>query len=97
VELAAIDAHDRLARDVFDLRKSRGMTQRQLAAKSGIQQAEISRIEAGSSNPTLSTIAALSHALDAELSLAAPGRGKSAKRVGPSVRTPPGSRRGSCA
>jgi transcriptional regulator with XRE-family HTH domain len=45
------------------------MTQRQLAAQSGIQQAEISRIEAGNSNPTLSTIAALTRALGAELSL----------------------------
>jgi DNA-binding XRE family transcriptional regulator len=55
---------------VFHLRKALGLTQRQLAARSGIQQAEISRIEAGSSNPTLSTLDALSHALDAELSLA---------------------------
>jgi transcriptional regulator with XRE-family HTH domain len=68
-ELAAFDAHHLLAREVFDLRKARGMTQRQLAAKSGIQQAEISRIEAGNSNPTLSTIAVLAYALEAELSL----------------------------
>jgi DNA-binding XRE family transcriptional regulator len=57
------------ARAVFDLRKARGWTQRQLAAKSGIQQAEISRIEAGNANPTLSTIAVLADALGAELSL----------------------------
>ena len=69
-ELAAFDAHHRLAREVFDLRTARGLTQRQLAAKSGIQQAEISRIEAGNSNPTLSTIAVLGQALEAELSLA---------------------------
>ena len=68
-ELAAFDAHYRLALEVFDLRKARGMTQRQLAAKAGIQQAEISRIEAGNSNPTLSTIAVLANALGAELSL----------------------------
>ena len=68
-ELAAFDAHYRLAREVFELRKARRMTQRQLAEKSGIQQAEISRIEAGNSNPTLSTIAVLAYALEAELSL----------------------------
>jgi len=68
-ELAAFGAHYRLAREVFDLRTARGMTQRQLAARSAIQQAEISRIESGNSNPTLSTIAALAHALCAELSL----------------------------
>jgi len=77
-ELATFDAHYRLAREVFDLRKARGMTQRQLAAKSGIQQAEISRIEAGNSNPTLSTIAILAYALEAELSLE-PQKGKAAK------------------
>jgi len=79
-ELAAFGAHYRLAREVFDLRKARGMTQRQLAAKSGIQQAEISRIEAGNSNPTLSTIAVLAYALDAELSLGARKAGKSKER-----------------
>ncbi len=68
-ELAAFDAHYRLAREVFDFRKTRGTTQRQLSTKSGIQQAEISRIEAGNSNPTLSTIAVLAYALDGELSL----------------------------
>ena len=77
-ELAALDAHYRLAREVFDLRKARGMTQRQLAAKSGIQQAEISRIEAGTSNPTLSTVAILAGALGAELSLRAQKQGKTA-------------------
>jgi DNA-binding phage protein len=66
-ELAAFDAHHRLAREVFDLRKARGMTRRQLAAKSGIRQPEI---EAGNSNPTLSTIAVVAYALGAELSLA---------------------------
>lgn len=87
-ELAAFDAHYRLAREIFDLRKARGMTQRQLAAKSGIQQAEISRIEAGNSNPTLSTIATLAYALDAELSLGArkaPGKSVKERRGRPSV------------
>jgi transcriptional regulator with XRE-family HTH domain len=68
-ELAAFGAFHQLARQVFDLRKARGLTQRQLGAEAGIHQAEISRIEAGDSNPTLSTIAALAQALGAELSL----------------------------
>jgi transcriptional regulator with XRE-family HTH domain len=68
-EYAAYGAFYRLALEVFELRKARGLTQRQLGAKAGIQQAEISRIEAGNSNPTLSTIAALAQALGAELSL----------------------------
>lgn len=66
---AAAGATHRLARQVFDLRKTAGLTQRQLAAKSGVQQADISRIEAGDANPTLATIVALAYALGAELAL----------------------------
>jgi transcriptional regulator with XRE-family HTH domain len=68
-EYAAAGATHRLARQVFDFRKAAGLTQRQLAAKSGVQQADISRIEAGDANPTLATIAALAYALGAELAL----------------------------
>jgi len=68
-ELAAFGAHYRLALELLQLRQRAGLTQRQLGAKAGIQQAEISRIEAGNSNPTLSTIASLARALGAELSL----------------------------
>jgi transcriptional regulator with XRE-family HTH domain len=68
-QYAAAGATHRLARQIFDLRKAAGLTQRQLAAKSGVQQADISRIEAGDANPTLATIAALAYALGAELAL----------------------------
>ncbi len=68
-EYATAGATHRLARQVFDLRKAGGLTQRQLAAKSGVQQADISRIEAGDANPTLATIAALAYALGAEVAL----------------------------
>ncbi|HEX9240982.1 MAG TPA: helix-turn-helix domain-containing protein [Anaeromyxobacter sp.] len=68
-EYAAFGAHYRLAREIFDLRKAAGLTQRQLAASSGVQQADISRIEAGDANPTLATIAALAYALGAEVTL----------------------------
>lgn len=76
-QYAAAGATHRLARQVFDLRKAAGLTQRQLAAKSGTQQADISRIEAGDANPTLATIAALAYALGAELALQ-PSRGRKA-------------------
>jgi len=78
----------RLAGELFELRKARRMTQRELAARSGIQQAEISRLEAGSSNPTLSTIAALAFALDAELSLVAQERKRLARRPSKVSRKP---------
>jgi len=68
-ELAAFDAHFRLAGELLALRKSRGLTQRQLAEKTGVQQSEISRIEAAHANPTLETVAVLASALGAEFRL----------------------------
>ena len=79
-EYATAGAVARLARQVFDLRKAAGLTQRQLAARSGVQQADISRIEAGDANPTLATIAALAYALGAELSLQAGAPRKAAAK-----------------
>lgn len=64
-----VQARRGLARDVRGLREARGLSQRQLETASGVPQAEISRIEAGRSNPTLSTIALLARALGAELAL----------------------------
>jgi DNA-binding XRE family transcriptional regulator len=68
-DYAVLGAGYRLALSVIGLRRAAGLTQRQLAAKSGVQQADISRIEAGDANPTLVTIAALAFALGAELAL----------------------------
>ncbi len=68
-ELEAFDAHFRLAAELLALRKARGLTQRQLAQKTGVNQSEISRIEGGGANPTVSTVAALAGALGAEYSL----------------------------
>lgn len=68
-ELEAFDAHFRLAVELLALRKARGLTQRQLAQRTGVNQSEISRIEGGGANPTVSTVAALAGALGAEFSL----------------------------
>jgi len=70
-EAEAMKAQFKLAAQLILLRRSRGLTQRQLSARTGIQQSEISRMEAGAANPTLATISALAHALGAELSLGA--------------------------
>lgn len=77
-ELEAFDAHFRLAGEMLALRKARGLTQRQLAQRTGVNQSEISRIEGGSANPTMSTVAVLAGALGAELSLRAQKQGKTA-------------------
>ena len=55
----AFNAHYAMAREVRELRKERNLTQKQLAAASGINQGEISRIERGQTNSTASTLAAL--------------------------------------
>jgi transcriptional regulator with XRE-family HTH domain len=56
-----------MAREVRALRKEYKLTQKQLAAVSGINQGEISRIERGQTNPTATTLAALLAPLNARL------------------------------
>jgi len=68
-EMRAFEAHFKLAAELILLRKRRKITQRQLSARSGIQQAEISRIEGGRANPTVSTLSALASALGGELGI----------------------------
>lgn len=41
---------------MIDARKESGLTQKQLADKTGITQADISRLESGSANPSLRTL-----------------------------------------
>jgi len=79
-ELKAFDAHFRLAGELLALRKARGLTQRELAARSGIQQSEISRIESANGNPTFQTITVLASALGADFRLV-PSRQRRSTRV----------------
>jgi DNA-binding XRE family transcriptional regulator len=67
----AFNANYAVAREMRELRKARNLTQKQLAAASGIDQAEISRIERGQTNPTTSTLAALLGPLGARLGVVA--------------------------
>lgn len=41
---------------VIDARKSIGLTQKQLSEKTGISQADISKLESGNTNPSLRTL-----------------------------------------
>lgn len=52
-----------VGRQLAEARRDADMTQPALAAASGIDQAEISRIENGNANPTLETISRLATAL----------------------------------
>ena len=77
----ALKAQFKLATELILLRKRRRLTQRQLSARTGIQQSEISRIEGGRANPTAATLAALARALGGELRIVPAGI-----RKGPSPR-----------
>lgn len=79
---AADTAEDRALREAFaasivlglqfrDARVARGMTQKDLSVRSGIAQADISRIERGAGNPTESTLHRLAFVLDQRLELVA--------------------------
>ena len=54
---------------IIDARKDTGMTQKELAEKTGITQADISRLENGSANPSLKTLQRLAEGLGMRLKL----------------------------
>ena len=56
-------AREALGAQLLEARKARHLTQPELAAATGVQQAEISRIERGLSNPTAATLNRLAAAL----------------------------------
>ncbi len=56
---------------VVDLRERHGLTQGQLAERCGVNQADISRIERGSTSPTARTLQRIADALDADIRLVA--------------------------
>lgn len=61
-ELAIIQA-------IIDARQASGMTQKELAKKTGITQADISRLESGSANPSLKTLQRLADGMGMRLKL----------------------------
>lgn len=68
-ELEALRLHYALARQLIERRHEMHLTQKQLAELSGIDQAEISRIERGQANPTTATLSALTRALAVDVQL----------------------------
>ena len=61
----------RIAMQVVELRERHGLTQKQLAEQCGMDQADISRIERGSTSPTTRVLQRIADALDADLKLVA--------------------------
>jgi transcriptional regulator with XRE-family HTH domain len=71
-ELDAYSEHFEFARQLLELRKARGWTQKRLADQAGVQQSEISRIERGEGNPTFRTLSALARAFEVRLGFVVP-------------------------
>jgi XRE family transcriptional regulator, regulator of sulfur utilization len=68
-ELASFDERYRLAQALMARRRQLGLTQAVLAKRTGIAQADISRIEGGRANPTIGTVAVLARALGLRVGL----------------------------
>ena len=58
-----------LTDELIKARAAAGLTQKELAEKTGINQADISRIERGIANPSISTLERLAAGLNAKLSI----------------------------
>ncbi len=54
---------------MIDARKEKGMTQQELAAATGISQADISRLEHGTGNPSIKTLQRVAKALQMALKI----------------------------
>lgn len=65
-QLRSLDGRYHVAGQLLALRRRRGITQRRLSECSGVQQADISRIERGETQPTTVTARRLAEALDAD-------------------------------
>lgn len=68
-QLDAFRAQYRRATDLLERRKALGLSQAELARRSGVAQADISRLERGQGNPTERTMSALAAELGAEYRL----------------------------
>ena len=66
---AEMTERKQLGAQLADARKARGLSQPQLSKITGIQQAEISRIERGVGNPTAATLLRLTDALGQRVAL----------------------------
>ena len=65
-QLRSLDSRFQIAGQLLALRRRRGFTQRRLSELSGVQQADISRIERGETQPTTVTARRLADALGAD-------------------------------
>ena len=68
-EYDALEPEFSIIQAMIDARKASGLTQQQLAEKTGIAQADISKLENGSANPSLRTLRRLAAVMGMQLKL----------------------------
>lgn len=68
-EYDALEPEFAIMQAMMDSRKASGMTQKQLAEKTGINQADISKLERGNANPSLRTLQRLASGMGMRLKL----------------------------
>ncbi len=68
-EYEALETEFNIIQAIIDARKANNLTQKQLAERTGIDQADISKLETGNSNPTLQLLERLAEGMNMVLKL----------------------------
>lgn len=68
-EWEALEPEYQVVRAILTNRKAQGMTQKELAAITGINQADICRLEKGEANPSLTTLKKIAKGLNLHLKI----------------------------
>ena len=68
-EYDALEPEFTIIQAIIDARKNLGLTQKKLSDRTGIAQSDISRLENGNANPSLSTLKRLAAAMDMTLKI----------------------------
>ena len=68
-EYDALEPEFSIMQAMIDARKSSGLTQKQLSERTGIAQADISRLESGNANPSLRTLQRLATGMGMRLKI----------------------------
>jgi transcriptional regulator with XRE-family HTH domain len=66
-EYEALEPEFAIIQAMIDARKTSGITQKQLAEKTGIAQSDISKMETGNANPSLKTLQRLATGMEMKL------------------------------
>ena len=68
-EYAALENEFTIIQAMIDARKASGLTQKQLAERTGIAQSDISKLENGNANPSLKTLQRLAAGMGMKLKI----------------------------